>query len=596
MKLLLLDRPRDVSILNGREVEFFGPWAQPIQLPVDLVAPKLEPYPTPESVYEAGMKAMNMAHNLLEQLGRIMPSLTGVNTGKRFWGILLGHHVISLTGIIQDIITRHQALPEKDYILGLPYDDNHIRENIPYSWSDAMELIFFDDCFRWHAMGLYLKRYYGNYELIAYSNFPRKRIAESLNELITTTPQKYLKWLYKKVNSTLLGSQRHKEPSTLPNNHSLIWDRYQLSNFDFTKLGATFLSEEFIPHVRSLPYFSVDTEKRKNIKNSLPQPYGELLSVSLPVMAVEGLSSLVNLIEANKRQRFEKIKNIYTHGQGFTDEEPKRALLALLADHGKKIVSIQHGGGATYYAHSGIFLDKVIADEYISWGPGYSDYNETADSNQTKFLPSIYLTHLKQNRQGNKKRKWDVLFVVLEEGRYIKWLYSPLFPDMAHDYFTREKVLFDYFCMEKAAVKVYPETYGWGQADWIRAKYPAAKLLIGGRFVDYALQSRIVIVDYNSTAFLEMLALGRPFLSTWNRRWFRGNNLFEKYIDNLIDLGVFYEQPEALVESYSKIISPDIELWWNESKRQRVLKEMANNFALTSENAYEEWKEEFRRN
>jgi len=598
MKLLLLDRPVDKGVLKDREVEFFGPWAQPIELPEDLKQPNFEPYPTPESVYEASIEAISVALGLLEQLSHLMPALTRVNRGDRFWRLLLGHHVIALAGIVQDIMIRHQALPEKDYVLGLAHDSDCVKEHIPYSWDDGQELIFYNDCFRWYAVGLYLKNCYRNHELIRYLNVPPRRIATRTEELLAIISQEGFKWLLKRVASTFLrrGRPGSKAEEKSDNACSLIWDRYQFGDFDFKKLGAVVLTQEFLPSIKSLPLFPVDEERRAKIKNSLPQPYGELLSLSLPIIAIEGLPYLVDLIENGKSQRFQSIERVYTHGQGFADEGPRRALLALLADEGKRIVSIQHGGGATYFANSGMFLDRVVADEYLCWGPGYSNYGELSKANQTKTLPSIYLSTLRQKSLTDKKRKWETLFVVSEDHYHIVWLYSPLFPDRAHDYFARQKVLFDFFCVRKqVAVKVSPHTFGWGQADWIRIKYPQAKLLASGNFVDYALQSGIVIVDYNSSAFLEMLAVGRPFLATWNRRWSKGNSLFEEFIDKLIEVGVFYEQPGALIRSYTELISPDIDRWWNESKRQHVLKEMADNFALTSDKDYKEWREEFQR-
>ena len=48
MKLLLLDRPLDRGIIKDKEVEFFGPWAQPIETQEDLIKPNFEPYPDSE--------------------------------------------------------------------------------------------------------------------------------------------------------------------------------------------------------------------------------------------------------------------------------------------------------------------------------------------------------------------------------------------------------------------------------------------------------------------------------------------------------------------------------------------------------------------
>jgi len=599
MKLLLLDRPADKEIVGKREVEFFGPWAQPIDLSEDLSRPTFEPYPAPECLYSVSLRVMNVAGDILESLAKLLAGLTGVNKGKRFWRVFLGHYAITLVGIVEDIKIRHLALPEKDYILALP-SNHYIKDYIPYSWNDT-ERYLFSGYFRQHAMGLYLKDYYENHEFLKYLEVPERIIAKRIEELYVKAFQNGYRGLFKKAGSFLNDHlwPMDKVRGLCSNTYSLTWDIYNLENFNYKKLKTAILPEQYLPSINSLPAFQVDNKKRQRLKNSLPYPYGELLSLSLPLVTLEGLAYLINLIDRLKyRYNFNRIERIYTYGQAFSNEAVKSAFLALLADEGKEIVSIQHGGGAGYFAHSGMFRDRVIADKYISWGHGYSNFTGLADTNSTKALPSIYLSKLKQkNFKKNKRIKWDVLFVVLEEGRYIKWLYSPIFPDMAYDYFRREKVLFDYFCIRKrTAVKVYPVTHGWGQFDWVKSRYSQAKLLKTGRFVDYALQSNLVIVDYNSTAFLEMLAMKRPFLTTWNRRWFRGGKLFEEFIDKLGDVGIFYEQPEALIRSYNEVISQDLNSWWNESKRQSVLEEMANNFAMTSDIVYEEWANEFARN
>lgn len=37
MKLLLIDRPQKNETIKNREIEWFGPWAQPITYPDDII-------------------------------------------------------------------------------------------------------------------------------------------------------------------------------------------------------------------------------------------------------------------------------------------------------------------------------------------------------------------------------------------------------------------------------------------------------------------------------------------------------------------------------------------------------------------------------
>ena len=598
MKLLLLDRPKDYEIIKGRDIQYFGPWAQPISTPEDLLKPLFEPYPTPESVYAASLRAINTTLVLLDNLADILPGLTGLNKTKRFWRIVYGHHLVSLAGIVEDIKNRHLSLPQKDYILGMP--GNRLLEQRPlYSWKDAANFLYDDSDFRCYAAAIYLNNYYEKTELIEYEQVIPRIISSKFQDIHLRLARNSHKRLIKKALSLIFGSWRFHYRSHCRFDHcfSLIWDDYNLEDFDFKRLQPGVLFDDYSLERQKVPLLKRDYKKREMLKRYLPSPYGELLSLTIPLVALEGLADLIALLE-NKRytRELKSIERVYSNGQAFNDNGLRRTLVALLAEEGKKIISIQHGGGGTYFANSGMFTDRIIADEYLSWGKGYLDSHSLPGANNIRSFPSVYLSNLRQkDGLANKEKKWDILLVALEESRHVKWLYSPLFPDMAYDYFNRQRLLFDFFSKNaNVAIKLYPETHGWQQYKWLKSRYPSLKVLIVGKAIDYARESEITVIDYNSTAFLEMLAIKRPFLVTWNRRWFRGNELFEKFIDTLIEVGIFYEQPQDLVYFYNnKLAKTDLDTWWLESNRQAALEEMASNFSLTSDSIYQLWNLEF---
>lgn len=590
MKLLLLDRPLDESIVRQREVEFFGPWAEPIHSPADLSEPGFRPYPDPQTVFAVSRKATSVADGILSLLSEIMPALTGVHRTRRFWRAYLGYYTVILTGWIEDIKHRQASLPQKDYIIGLPAGGREDGQ-VPYSWREAWRYMQFEDSFKWQLMSLCLRNYYQRQERVAYRRMPLTRTTKSGEEFYAKLLQSNYKRIARKAGSVLFGRSRSLNRLRVRDDGicSLVWDRYQLEDFDFRKLGAAFLPEGYCGMAHPGPALQIDPGKRERLKGSLPDPYGEIISMTLPVSDLEGLPSSVRLIENRDLVLCRGIQRVYTHGQAFAEDGARRTLFALLADE-KTVVSVQHGIGHAYYAHAGLFVDKTIADEHVSWGQGYCQGNA---------LPSIYLGLLKRKAvrtNANRKKKWDVLFVVLEEDRYAKWIYSPLFPDLAHDYFQREKALFDYFCREKnSAVKVYPVSHGWGQFDWIRKEYPRTQVLTAGKSVHYALRSRIVIVDYLGSNFLEILAMNIPFMACWNRQWFRGNERFEHCMDKLRDAGIFHEDPASLIRAYAAKIGPDVLSWWRDKNRQEAVRQMGDDFAMTSDSFREEWRSEFSR-
>ena len=591
MKLLVLDRPQDSEIIKSRDTEYFGPWAQPINLPTDLLKPTFEAYSKPESIYEAQNKALKITEDLLQKLIQVFPVLTGVKLGERFWKILFGYHIISLAGFIVDIETRQAALPEKDYVLGLPDIDNP-EGFIPYSFTEIQEKIYFNDFFRQYLMGLYLKPFYKQREFIKYCDFSPKRKQNKKQELLAKILQNdYKDFLRKKCLSTLKSFGVYNKVHSSHGKY-LFWDYYHLDYDTRKKLTGSLLTEQVLPKIKALPFFKIDKNKRQKIKESFPFPFGDILSISLPVMAFEGLPCVVDNV-SKYLDSFDEVDRIYTYGQAFLENEIKTTLFALLATRGKKLISIQHGGG-DYFTCASSFMDRRVVDEYISWGPGYMRHDSFPNANKIRSLPSVYLSGLKNKSSLNKKnKKWDALLTFLEENRYIKWLYNPLYPDLAQDYFSREKVLLDYFSRKKhIAAKVYSVEYGWKQIEWIEKEYSTIQLLTFGRLVYYACQSKIVIIDHYGTVILELLAMNHPFLATWDRRWFKGQDLFEKFIDKLIEVGIFYEHPQDLIAFYNKLEHSDIAGWWHDKKRQEVVKAMAESFALTSDDAISIWKKE----
>lgn len=595
MKLLLLERPLDRGIIADRQVEYFGPWAQPIDTPEDLLPARFDPYPTPDILHAASDRAIEEAHSLYEPLTEILNNLTGLNFSKRFWKFYLGDHIILLTSKLHDIRMRHLALPDKDYVLGLP-DCSEI--NTPYSWAES-ESLFYDDYFNCYAMAVYLRPYFKNIEFLKYQKFGRKKITNVFTEYLPKLSKNSLCRNFRKIGlflSSHFGLPREKMAY---GNCSLIWDDYNLEDFNFKRLkNLSLLQHNIFDIAAAMPLaVRMDKQKRDKLKNSLPLPYGELLSISLPLLAVEGLPCLIETInKENYLEKFAKIERIYTNGQAFNTNGLNRALFALLAEGGKKILSIQHGGGANYFANSGMYMDRIIADEYISWGSLDLQRGWPLSVNNHKSISSIYLSHIKQKYPLTKrKRYWDVLFLFLEEYRHTRWISSPQFPDLAQDYYKRQRILLDFFSKDKKlAIKAYPETFGWNQIKWIRQSYPQAKVFLSGRFLDYAMTAEIIIVDYHSTGFLEMLVINKPFLATWDRRWFKGARLFEDFIDKLKNAGIFYEHPQELIKSYNEITYSGIDAWWNMRDRQNVIKEMADNFAMTSDKIDEIWTEELK--
>lgn len=246
-------------------------------------------------------------------------------------------------------------------------------------------------------------------------------------------------------------------------------------------------------------------------------------------------------------------------------------------------------------------------DEFISWGFkrwGYSTdrKKESLTSRILKPLPSLKLSKQKYASREVKpntgqQKQWEAVLLLLTESKKIKWLYNPVLPDMAHDYYSRQKVLLDFFGYQpRTLAKLYPKEFGWNQRLWIENEYPQVTIEYKKKnFIDHAQNAEISIIDYNSTGFIQVIALELPFVCTWNRRWFRGDDLFEECLLELEKVGIYHDHPSKLVNAYIKDISPDIESWWMEPSRIEAVRLLAKNFALTSANYRSKWYNELSR-
>jgi putative transferase (TIGR04331 family) len=540
---------------------------------------------------------------VLDALSAILPDITGVRgRNSVFWQILLCHHVVTLCGIVEDIFVRQKSLSEREYVIGVPNDK--LQFVTPASWSESIDLISNNDKFRCFMASILLGKSYEKKEKVSYNFFKAYRITENSSRIdqIKARLKHFLKNPHKLSNIILkiyykwLGSffsNKDKVRALIWDNpalfYSLPMDNFVFRNVLIKKNKSSILQEKI----------SVDKVIREKIKKAVPSPIGEFLAYTLPICCIEGLQQIVEEVNIKSLKKFKNIERIYSHGHIIAEYDFWRVAAALLADRGLNIYFVQHGGALNYYSHPSFLMEGGLAGEFISWGldSWHVWHKKSFLHKPPRPMPSLYLGQLKKNKgkiiKRTVKKKWKALFLVFAENKWIKWLYNPLFPDLACDYFKREKTLFDFFENQKdSAIKVFSIEYGWYHKDWIETKYPSLHCIVGSKnFIDFIPEAEIIIVDYNATGFLEVLVLEVPFLATWDRRWWRGNEVFEKCLNMLEEAGIFYEDPKELIEDYENIICKDINAWWDQRKID-VVREVAKHIALTSETAYKEWYDE----
>ena len=554
--------PDDIALTK------LGPWATSVEDPFTLAAPDFEPYPTPETVEDTCRRSLAAADTLFEHLTEIIPREINAGAGlpKRFWEVFLSYYVVHVAGIVEDLRTRCESISGNELVYGAPTNavpepPQDIGEYLKQCLSrGALRISLMDACVRAYLPCSQQRPVMYSEAGLAQQPLPSGGIG--MSRLLRVGARQVAK---------VLADRRGAS--------AIAWNSHMTSP-DLIRLGHMGVAP-FRPALRysRIPRVKPDAPLRCRVFGNLPAPYSTVLQRTFPVLALEGLDLTLDAGRRIVKDQSGRTRQIYATGNIWSIHEPLRAAVSLLAAEGAQVISMQHGNGL-YRASPWAHIEYRRSDVFLSWG--WKDPSQTSGTRVVP-LPSPYLSRLAARRELPKR--WHALLLVFSEDRYPKWLYSPIFPDLAHDYFQRQRVLLEGLRpVPSVAVKLYPHEYGWRQNECISRQYPEFTTLSEGAFPDYARRARLCIVDYKGTGILELLAMGRPFLATWNRRWFRGIDSFERHLDALRRVGVFHENPAELMTTYVDV-QARLDAWWQEPLRRGAVAAMADEFARISADA-----------
>lgn len=575
MKLLLIDRP--VEDMAAVDVLRLGPWAFPTAPPDHLPPPDIEPYPDAASIEEGCRRTLARVDQFLPSLSAALVRGGGVESdpGPRFWNIYLSMFLTSLVGIVEDFEIRSRSLRDREFIYGAP--DNG-EPPPPQQLSDFFDRVLRRTKLRFQITDAALRGFL--------PGRPERRVRYEESEAEKGPAASRWRPAGQRILFSLVGRLGGGGDSVLLDRAHLRWG-------DLVKMARLGLPpaawKRVPPPAEPLrPNWAL----RDRVFGEFPSPFPAILRYAVPLSFLEGFPAILEKARTIVHPALGKTKRVFSFSL-FGEADSVRAQGGLLAADGSVLHEIQHGGGDGIYLTSTVSSIRFkIMDRFLTWGWGPEVFPE-APPDRFRPLPSPYLSGLR--RKSPRKSTWRVLLLVFSEDIYPKWIYSPMFPEMAGDYFRRQSVLLDGFRQQRPnAVKLYPQEFGWGQNKWIEGRFPEYERLSRGKFADFAQRSEFSVVDYNSTGFLELVAMNRPFMATWNRRWFQGNTLFEAHLDELKEAGVFFDDATALGHSY-RSIQHDLGAWWKEPRRQKALQAMAGKFAWTSASWSDEWREFVRR-
>lgn len=329
---------------------------------------------------------------------------------------------------------------------------------------------------------------------------------------------------------------------------------------------------------------------RKNIKppqetNEFESILNDLIVEQLPTSFLEGYSTMRNksLDSFPKRPKVIFTSNDFAYNEGF------KIWAATKSEQGAKLILGQHGGGYGILGPLSTENHELkICDKYFTWGWGKSE--------QTKMVPLSSAKLCRTNHNENYELKGTILWVT------DSWPLFFLRIDHVLTGFNGPKY---YLSQTRFLNVIYPEVSKillvrlpnikceWNGKKRIADNYPSIKLYKGADSMLSQLQkSRLCIHDYLGTTWLETLSMNFPTVVFCDPSRVKVTESAQQYLDDLRRVNILHDSPESAAEFINNIYEDPMS-WWVSLELQQAREKFCNQFARTSENWLEEWKDEF---
>jgi len=110
-------------------------------------------------------------------------------------------------------------------------------------------------------------------------------------------------------------------------------------------------------------------------------------------------------------------------------------------------------------------------------------------------------------------------------------------------------------------VRPYPADFGWDQAGRWAAEEPAINIQPRTPFRKSLGTSRLVVVTYNATTFLQTFRMNIPTVIFWDPQYSELSEGSRAYFESLREARVFFTNPEECAMHVNKIWD-DVDGWW----------------------------------
>lgn len=341
----------------------------------------------------------------------------------------------------------------------------------------------------------------------------------------------------------------------------------------------------FVPSI-DVPADSIFREKLflPEGENQFESLLNSLIPEQIPRVYLEGYW------EMNQRslEAFPKHPRVIFTTNGVFGHEGFKFWAAHNAERGVRLAGAPHGG------HSGTGKwsaneshEHKVADRYYSWG--------WEDSSDSKIIPLTSGQLIGMEKKIKSDPKGKILWVVGSYPRYSYSLFSaPVGPQVLEYIADQEK-----FCQKVSQqvyklllLRLYPAERGWNENSRWEESNPLLNVYFGRESIYKQMnKSRLAIVTYIGTTYLETFAANYPTILFWNPDHNEIRPSAKPYFDNLRRAGILHDSSESAAEKVNEIYLDPLS-WWMSREVQEAKDKFSDQFARTSKTWRTIWRKE----
>ena len=294
-----------------------------------------------------------------------------------------------------------------------------------------------------------------------------------------------------------------------------------------------------------------------------------LLAYLLPVETVEALTA--HMAWARDMADLCQPKTLVT-GYGLLDAGAFPFYAAECAARGTRLVGWQHGGTYGELATPGRAerWERRITDRFVTWG--------WEDGDPKLFAAPCPRQPLFRRARKPREAPASLLWVSTADSRFNHFIDHTPVGERLHGYFRHQDAILAQLPSDIAArlvLRPNRNDFGWGLKEmWARRLDTPVFSPEGSQILDEADRCGLVLIDYpGSTAFLECLAAGIPFIAIFDPGVYQIRPSQAAAFRGLEQAGVVHTSPETAAGEIARALD-DPEAWQIQPARRKALEDM----------------------